>query len=225
MNAHLKETKKIFKPLIQKISKAGPDRNDLLEAAFFAYAHRNPLIDRIFWGRLNVVLNYVNAHDFKNILDFGCGSGVTAYALAMDGKPVMATDIDPQPLSEVLKFISFPPSFGFINPETLATDNYRSHFDAIIALDVLEHVNNLETTINFLKSRLKSGGEIIVSGPTENFLYKIGRRLAGSEFTGDYHKTDIGAIRKAFEKTGSVATLSKIYPILPLFDIFSATTD
>jgi hypothetical protein len=62
-----------------------------------------------------------------------------------------------------------------------------------------------------------------VSGPTENILYKIGRKLSGERFTGDYHVNNIGNIRKEFEKTMNVKTISKIIWPFVLFEVFVAT--
>ncbi|QYS86570.1 hypothetical protein JJC03_00320 [Flavobacterium oreochromis] len=56
----MKIERKIFKTAIQEIlSKKGTDEV-LSEAAFPAYAHKNPLIDYIFWKRLKIVANYID---------------------------------------------------------------------------------------------------------------------------------------------------------------------
>lgn len=222
MQLYFKATKKIFKPIIQKIARGGKGREDLLESAFFAYAHRNPVIDKIFWGRLKAVEQYIRKRELCEILDFGCGSGVLSYNLGQAGLNVVATDTDPVPFREVKKFIQFPAIVKFVPSLELDAKKYPGRFDAIVALDVLEHIEDTDNAIDFLVSLLKPDGEIIVSGPTENFLYKIGRCLAGKEFTGTYHKTDIKKIRKLFEKRAEVRTIKKIYPFLPLFDSFSA---
>ena len=54
------------------------------------------------------------------------------------------------------------------------------------------------------RTLLKDGGEVIISGPTENFLYKLGRKLAGQDFTGDYHDSEIQSIRKIVSETYEV---------------------
>ena len=71
--------------------------------------------------------------------------------------------------------------------------------DAVIAADVLEHVDDLETVVHVFRRKLRIGSLLIVSGPTANRAYRCGRRIAG--FSGDYHVRSVfdveGSIRKA----------------------------
>jgi len=220
-NVKLADTKKIFKPVIDDFSIQGKDRSDFLEAAFFAYAHKNFFIDKIFWGRLAAVEKFVLKSNFQKILDFGAGSGVLAHCLAGNLSEIIMTDTEPAPFYEIKERIQFPDNALFINPEVLNEFKFNHYFDAIIALDVLEHVTDLTAITEIFSGLLKPGGEIVISGPTENILYKLGRHLAGSEFTGDYHRRNITDVKDFFEKKGRIKHLKTIYPILPLFEIFS----
>jgi len=93
-------------------------------------------------------------------------------------------------------------------------------FDIITALDVLEHVPDLDETIVRLGNLLKPGGKLVVCGPTENAFYRLGRRLAG--FSGAYHLRNIEDIRQSVHKQFSTVNLGTIYPWLPLFKLFEA---
>jgi 2-polyprenyl-3-methyl-5-hydroxy-6-metoxy-1,4-benzoquinol methylase len=219
----IEETKRVFKPVFTQLVEEGKGRADFLEAAFSAYAHHNFLIETIFWGRLDVVASYILRKDFKNILDFGTGSGVLAYTLGHEGLAVTATDRDPLPFREIEKRVKFPGTVTFLTEGALQHERAQERFDAIVALDVLEHARNLSATITSFKRFLNPGGEIIVSGPTENMLYQIGRRLAGKEFTGTYHRTNVYIIEKTFKRLGwQTSRMRCIYPLLPLFIIFRA---
>ncbi len=58
----------------------------------------------------------------------------------------------------------------------------------------------------------------MVSGPTENVLYKAGRLLAG--FSGEYHVTNIYDIEGKFREMGlEREALKVLYPPVPLFRI------
>lgn len=57
-------------------------------------------------------------------------------------------------------------------------DNY---FDTIFACDILEHVENLDKTKDEIHRVMKWDAELIISTPTENWLYKLGVKLTGGE--------------------------------------------
>ncbi|AMA49799.1 MULTISPECIES: class I SAM-dependent methyltransferase [Flavobacterium] len=220
----MKLERKIFKTAIQEILvKEGTDEV-LSEAAFPAYAHKNPLIDYIFWKRLKIVVNYIikKKQEKTEILDFGCGSGVFSYTLASKGSHVTAIDLNLKPVRILSEKIKFPQNIHFIENDIFKIDFKENKFDYIVALDVLEHIpiaeldNYLELFINLLKEN----GEIIISGPTENVIYKIGRKLAGNDFTGHYHETDIVKIKQVFLRKSKIHILSKIFWPITLFEVF-----
>jgi 2-polyprenyl-3-methyl-5-hydroxy-6-metoxy-1,4-benzoquinol methylase len=96
-------------------------------------------------------------------------------------------------------------------------------FDLVIALDVLEHVEDLPGTLAQLLRLLKKGRRLVVSGPTENALYRFGRRLAGPEYSGEYHERGVAEIRRALQRQVHVKQISTLYWPFPLFEIFAAT--
>jgi 2-polyprenyl-3-methyl-5-hydroxy-6-metoxy-1,4-benzoquinol methylase len=222
----MQATKKLFKTEIVKRLKAQGTDEVLSEAALPAYAHKNPLIDHIFWKRLKVVANYIHKKNKKSlkVIDFGCGTGVMSYELATNSHEVVGLDLDLRPVNLLKEDIDYPDSITFMEGDLFDKDLEENTFDAVIALDVLEHMNDdqLRKYMGKFRSLLKDGGEVIISGPTENFLYKIGRKLAGQDFTGDYHDSEIQSIRKIVSETYEVKSLAKILPILPLFDVFVA---
>ena len=222
MMPHFKETKQLFKKVFQEASNAGRGRHDLLEAAFLAYAHTNPVIDYLFWKRLKVAEEYVLTHDAKKVLDFGSGSGVMSYALGKNGIQVTAFDIDLKPLEEIKKTISFPSSVVFETGQALDDSRFDGAFDCIVALDVLEHIEDLSDFVALARRVLKKDGYVIVSGPTENVWYKIGRWFAGKEFTGDYHVSNIASIEERLAQDFAIKRIHTIFPFLPLFRIFAA---
>jgi hypothetical protein len=69
---------------------------------------------------------------------------------------------------------------------------------------------------------LSPNGIIIISGPTENILYKIGRVFAGNRFTGDYHVTTISKVKQEFSRFFFFFTIKKILFPFVLFEIFTA---
>jgi 2-polyprenyl-3-methyl-5-hydroxy-6-metoxy-1,4-benzoquinol methylase len=98
------------------------------------------------------------------VLDVGCGPGIVARALAERGCRVWGIEIDPRKAAvarascvEVveadLETVSPPTLFG------------GQRFDAILCLDVLEHLRNPASTLTELRSMLAPGGTVLISIP------------------------------------------------------------
>lgn len=193
----------------------------LSEAALPAYAHRNPLVDLIFWRRLQIVADQLRSPSPLKILDFGCGSGVMSYLLAQMGHDVIAVDTDFAPLERMRRHVDFPASVAFHQKDLAELGLPADSLDAIVALDVLEHIQDFEKYLSLFLRLLKPGGRILVSGPTENWLYELGRRLAGKQFSGDYHETNIASIRAAFARALPVHMHARLIWPFTLFEVFS----
>jgi 2-polyprenyl-3-methyl-5-hydroxy-6-metoxy-1,4-benzoquinol methylase len=200
------------------------EKGRLDEAAFPAYSHRNPLINWLFWQRLRKVMEYIQSPTaYASILDFGCGSGVMLPYLSSISTQVTAMDVDLLPIQSVQKYIPLPNNVDLKDAaKTTISDLPPNSFELIIALDVLEHVHDLPQTLHELLNLLKPGGRLIVSGPTENILYRLGRKVAGPEYSGAYHERGIAEIKNELLKTTTLEQIATLYWPFPLFEIFSA---
>ena len=207
----------------QVLSEAEPGRLD--DIGFPAYSHANPLIKWLFWKRLHAVMDYLEqGAPYQRALDFGCGSGVMLPFLSRICTQVVAADVDLLPLDRMKSHMSLASSVQEWDlSSTALTSAQAGSFDLIIALDVLEHVKDLPTTLTELLRLLKSGGRLVISGPTENALYRFGRMLAGPEFSGDYHERGVAEIRRTLMRRAEVKQIAVLYWPVPLFEIFAAT--
>ncbi|MFZ4590152.1 MAG: class I SAM-dependent methyltransferase [Ignavibacteria bacterium] len=223
MDNSFKLTRRLFKSAISTILKEKGNTYVLSESAFPAYANKNYLIDKLFWGRVyhsyNYILNnYINA----KILDFGCGSGILSYLLGNKNFEVLAYDIIIDPLNMVREQISFGDNITVSDlPLEQIVESNKNMFDCIVALDVLEHIDDLLPYMEKFKHLLKENGQVIFSGPTENILYKLGRKFAGNDYSGDYHVSNINTISNFFRNYGKVEKIKTLYPVIPLFEIYS----
>jgi 2-polyprenyl-3-methyl-5-hydroxy-6-metoxy-1,4-benzoquinol methylase len=191
------------------------------EQALPAYSHPNVLMRWLFWQRLRKVSRHLRktVPPGSRVLDFGCGVGMLLPLLAEQKYDLTGVDLDIRYTTQFLEQFGITGA-NILHVEQMATLPPAS-FDAITALDVLEHVPDLDGTIRQLAGLLKPGGKLIVCGPTENFLYKIGRKLAG--FSGDYHVRDIKDIHLAVQKQMPTVKLGTLYPFMPLFRLFEAS--
>ncbi len=206
----------------QVLTEIQPGRLD--EHGFPAYAHGNPLINWWFWKRLHMAMSYVEAGaPYDRAMDFGCGSGVMLPFLAEHSRQVVAADIDLVPLENMKRHVPMPANVGVRDASPRSMEDLpAASFDLILALDVLEHVKDLPGTVTMLLRLLKPGGQLVISGPTENALYRLGRRLAGPEYSGDYHERGIGEIRRELSRKTRIIQIATLYWPIPLFQIFAA---
>lgn len=222
-SAEFQEYKIRYRSAIRSVLKDS-ERGRLDEAGFPAYSHRNPLINWLFWQRIRTAMQYIENHGlYEKTLDFGCGSGVMLSFLAQHSRQVTAMDIDLVPLERVKKYIPLKENILVVDANQVPVSQLTSRsFDLINALDVLEHVADLPRTLTELLHLLKPGGQLLVSGPTENLLYQIGRKLAGPEYSGDYHERGIGEIKRELARLANVRQIATLYWPIPLFEVFVA---
>lgn len=222
-SAEFKNYKARYRSAIRNVLQDS-ERGRLDEAGFPAYSHPNPLINWLFWQRLRTAMNYIEKHaPYENALDFGCGSGVMLSFLAQHSQQVTAMDIDLVPLERVKKYIPLAANIQVLDANQVSISQLSpKSFDLINALDVLEHVDDLPHTLSALLTLLKPGGRAVVSGPTENILYQIGRKLAGPEYSGEYHERGIAEIKRELQRLARVEQIGTLYWPVPLFEVFAA---
>lgn len=218
MHPILRQTKARFQPAVRALLRTMKSAV-LDEAALPAYAHTNPLIDMIFWRRLSVAFAEACRQKGRRALDFGCGTGLMSESLAAAGFTVTAVDLDLGPKTLLERSITFAESTTFLEGDLLNLNFPPESFDVIVALDVLEHIAPLEPYMRAFARFLAPGGVLIVSGPTENWLYRLGRKVAGQEFTGHYHVCDIYDVADSARRVFEVRTLARIIWPLTLFEV------
>ena len=201
------------------LSAARPAEYD--DVAFPSYTHTNRLMAWLFWRRLRVVMNFVEKMPRRiSALDFGCGGGVMLPFLCDRFSRVVGYDVDTRPAERVLGRLGLGDDVELVGAAQVPPDRLEGPFNLILALDVLEHVDDLEQVSDQFASALDQDGVIVVSGPTESTAYSLGRRLAG--FTGDYHLSNIYRTRDVLKKRFALTTLATLYYPFPLFKIYLA---
>jgi len=196
---------------------AGGGSDALSEAAFPAYATSPWPARFLFWQRVRKVMEYLESRaPLGAVLDFGCGGGVLLPFLGGVAGRVAAVDRELRPLCEMRRRLAFPPG---LEVRDAADGLPEGPFGYVLALDVLEHVDDLSGTLRRLLGVMAPGGELIVSGPTENLLYRVGRAVSGPEYSGAYHVRGVDEIRRGMEQVMPVSSLATLYPLVPLFRI------
>jgi len=91
--------------------------------------------------------------------------------------------------------------------------------DHILCLDVLEHISALAKATEDLTRILKPRGTLIVSGPSENALYRFGRWVAGFNKRATYHCWNIDDVNKALRVHLSIIQQRTLLGPVRLFEI------
>lgn len=191
------------------------------ELAIPSYTHRNPLLRFLVWERLAVALEWLDAVCLSpsTVMDFGCGIGPLFLAFARRGHRVIACDIRPDAAQ------AGTAASGLADTTIVdARDGLGSvpddSVDAVLALEVLEHVNNVAPLAAEFRRILRPRGALLCSLPTENLWYRMGRRLAG--FSGSYHRHDTRAVVDLLSSVLNTRKIAQLYPILPFYRFFEA---
>jgi len=206
----------ISQPLYRQLTPAGDERTDF-------YRSDNPIVRWLFWERLRKVellMKLIGAGG--SCCDFGGGSGVMLPTLASRFAYVCCIDLDAH-LAQRIVHKLYLPNVNIKEQDVTVFDYYDEYvkYDAIVAADVLEHFLDLNIAVNAIKGRLKSGGLLFTSLPTETWLYSLIRLLIGKKKPIDhYHSAD--QVESFLRRHGFERVLHTSIPvpiIAPLFSI------
>ncbi|MCP5366370.1 MAG: methyltransferase domain-containing protein [Hyphomicrobiales bacterium] len=189
---------------------------EIEESCVPSYVHGNLAAAAVSWWRLILAARLFRAQAARlgvapgPVLDFGAASGELSHFLG-PGVPYHFVEQDDLLAGALAAFVP-----GARREDAAALPPGR--FAAVFALDSLEHNDDVGALLDLLRDTLRADGLLVLSGPTENALYRLGRRLAG--FSGHYHTTTIGDIERltAQRFTREARRLVPL-ALLPLFSV------
>ena len=109
------------------------------------------------------ICNHYDCHSLEDvhILDIGCGGGLASESLARMGANVTGIDADRQAI-EVAQSHADPEKLDIAYMCGDAAD-LKETYDVVLALEVIEHVCDVDAFIKICADRLKPGGLLILS--------------------------------------------------------------
>jgi SAM-dependent methyltransferase len=183
-----------------------PDRDGALRGGHYAAKQifcRDHLIAWSHRRRFEVGLRLAREFAGLRLLDYGCGDG-TFLALLMAGTSppaaAVGAELDGVQVVDCRTRLGGRPGLSFVPIETLDAPEYAGAFDAVVCMEVLEHVVALDTVIDRLWRLTAEGGRLLVSVPVETgvplLLKQAARRVAGWRGIGDYPGTSPYTLRE-----------------------------
>ncbi len=115
--------------------------------------------------------SHISAFVRGTVLEVGAGSGNNTRALqCLDCERWMCVEPDPQLCARLRA--SIPPSPRMeVVAGTLASVPEGAHFDTILYLDVLEHIEDDASELRLASQHLRQEGHLIVLAPAHQWLY------------------------------------------------------
>jgi len=125
----------------------------------------------VFWkvARKELVLSLMDNSKQKKVLEVGCGTGYMSADIAKNGHSVIATDVSDE-LIEVARQNNGEMDIKF-EVLDITKNVLNERFDYVIALDVLEHIEDDSTALGNMGKMLCDGGKLILTVPTAPRLY------------------------------------------------------
>jgi 2-polyprenyl-3-methyl-5-hydroxy-6-metoxy-1,4-benzoquinol methylase len=174
-----------------------------------SYCHRNLAAAYMSWWRLYAAVGLARRHArWEAVLDFGAAAGELRRILPAGVGRYDFIEHNDTAARYLLRQI--PDA----HRHTLASAP-AGGYSCVFALDALEHNRDYASLLAELGEKLRPGGVLVLSGPTENALYRLGRRIAG--FDAHYHQTNIYHIESAASRRLERLGCRNLPPVVPLF--------
>jgi len=146
----------------------------------------NPIQQWWHSHKISQVMLHVPSGSGK-VLDLGCGCGDLFEPLVEKGKEVIGVDNDPGVI-EYLRNNKDLTNVHLVNRDVTSTDAESNSIDIVLALDIIEHVQQPEKLIMEINRVLKSSGILILTTPHNTILWRIIWRVWNVVIPYDKHE-------------------------------------
>jgi len=179
------------------------------------YERKIPLVSNLFKNRIKIAIKFAALKDDSVILDVGSREGHLLKSIRNANISCKCYGIETD--SRVLTKIK---TCDVRLADARQMPFEKEFFNVVFVLDVLEHIEELEKTINEIKRVLKPEGFVILSGPTESWFYKFCRVLYRRMLEHEEHVHTVYDIEKKFESKGFQLVKRESLPGFPIPELF-----
>ena len=140
------------------------------------------------------VRNFLREAGSRDVLDLGCGNGALTNALQRDGFAMTGMDVSESGIA--LAAQNCPDiSFEHSDMGTPLSAHLRQTFDAVIAVEVIEHLLLPRLLFERATEALRPGGIFIVTTPYHGFLKNLALALTNKFDTHWHPLRDYGHVK------------------------------
>lgn len=153
-----------------------------------AYFHSSWIVRWLFTRRLRQAAKKMrHLKNRKTCVDVGCGGGAFLPTLAKAFENVIGIDKDIEPATIVKNKLLLS------NVELMQGDLYEikiptQSIDCIVAISVIEHLKDQHTAIGLFSEWMAPKALLVISVPSETYLYQIGRWMFNFIRPHDHHE-------------------------------------
>ncbi|MBM3143944.1 MAG: class I SAM-dependent methyltransferase [Chloroflexi bacterium] len=182
------------------------------EMAIPSYLHKNPLMRWMANRRIRTLIEWLNIYKnpFGAALDYGCGVGILFQAASAAFQTVYGVDLVLKPAEMLIAAYDLK-NVELLPPDSMKTKIEDASIEVIICGEVLEHIQDISSILNEFRRVSKPDAHLLVTLPTENLLYRFGRKLSG--FEGDYHLLDARKIHERITRANFKFVQRKYIPL------------
>ncbi len=132
----------------------------------------------------------------KNVLEVGCGLGTLTQQI-IPHKNVVAIDKEKAYITMLQKKYKKRKNVRFVTLDiTRPTRKLKQHFDSILCINVLEHIQNDDQALNNFSRLLNKNGRLILIVPAGQWLYS-----EIDKANGHHRRYTSKSVRTLFERT------------------------
>lgn len=132
------------------------------------------------------------------VLDIGCGSGALTAELLRSGREVVAQDASERMVALTDRHLAtLGLSAEDVRLGTVESLEEREAFDGVVALDVIEHIEDDLAALGRLRAVLRPSGRLVLSVPALSWLY--GPKDVA---VGHHRRYDKGVLLERLERAG-----------------------
>ena len=150
----------------------------------------------IFW----IFSKYKIRKDAK-VLDYGCGSGFLVGEFQEKGFDAFGVDI----FKEAIEFGSGRRINNLSQESGVKVNFSDSYFDVILAMDVIEHIEDDKSAIKEIERLLKPGGYLIITVPAYQWMWGV-----QDEVAHHFRRYNVSSLLKIVDSS-SFSVLKKSY--------------